>query len=336
MLNLNDIFTAEALDTAYSWLCKQRANFPANADIWHLRFHWHSVRRALLQTLNQQEYTFLPLSVVTKANGEVIHLWSSPDALVLKMLAMALPDALALSPRCTYIKGHGGLKATVNALHSALPDYSYVMKTDVKHYYESIDHTILLQQLDKDIADPFVWRLLVQFVKRTVEVGGTFTSITCGISRGCPLSPVIAAYYLKGLDEKMESDPRYFYRRFMDDVIILAKTRWSLRRAVKIVNQHFNALKIEQAKNKTFIGKIERGFDFLGYRFSLKGLSLASVTIDKMRVKYQQLYEQTKIAPEGAVICARYLTRWLRWTQAGLPGERLFLMTRSPGNAETG
>jgi hypothetical protein len=39
MPNLNDIFTPTTLDTAYSWLCKQRRNFPANADIWHLRFH---------------------------------------------------------------------------------------------------------------------------------------------------------------------------------------------------------------------------------------------------------------------------------------------------------
>ena len=138
------------------------------------------------------------------------------------------------------------------------------------------------------------------------------------------------------LMERMYNDDRYFYRRYMDDIIILASSRWSLRSAVKIVNQNFNALKIEQAKDKTFIGKIERGFDFLGYRFSLQGLSLASVIIDKMRVKYQQLYEQTKTAPEGAVICARYLTRWLRWTQAGLNGERLFLTTRSTGSAETG
>jgi retron-type reverse transcriptase len=133
------------------------------------------------------------------------------------MLAMALPEALALSSLCTHIKGHGGLKATVNDLHAALSDYRYVMKTDVKRYYESIDHTILLKQLDKDIADPFIWRLLVQFVKRSVERGGTFKSIHCGISRGCPLSPIIAAYYLKGLDEQMAGDPRYFYRRYMDD-----------------------------------------------------------------------------------------------------------------------
>jgi RNA-directed DNA polymerase len=120
--------------------------------------------------------------VITKADGESIHLWSSQDALVLKMLAMALPDALALSPLCTHIKGHGGLKATVSDLHAALPDYRYVMKTDVKGYYEFIDHTILLMQLDKDITDSFIWRLLVQFVKRSVERGGTFKSIHCGIS----------------------------------------------------------------------------------------------------------------------------------------------------------
>jgi RNA-directed DNA polymerase len=105
--------------------------------------------------------------------------------------------------------------------------------------------------------------LLVQFVKRSVEVGGTFKSITCGISRGCSLSPIIAAYYLKALDEQIESDPRYFYRRYMDDIIVMAKTRWHLRKAVRTVNQRFHQLKVEQAPDKTFIGKIVKTFDFL-------------------------------------------------------------------------
>ena len=266
----------------------------------------------------KQDYTFLPLSVVTKADGESIHLWSSQDALVLKMLSMALPTALALSPHCTHIKGHGGLKATVSALHAALPDYAYVMKTDVKRYYESIDHTILLKQLDKDITDPFIWRLLVRFVKRSVERGGTFKSIHCGISRGCPLSPVIAAYYLKGLDEQMEGDTRYFYRRYMDDVIVLARTRWHLRKAVRTVNQHFNQLKVAQAPDKTFIGRIEKGFDFLGYRFGLPDLTLAEKTITNAVNKVRQLYEQKQTAPKRAAMLDDYITRWLRWVVAGL------------------
>jgi RNA-directed DNA polymerase len=308
-------------------LCKQRRNFPANADIWHLRFHWHTIRGELPQTLHKQDYTILPLSVVTKADDETLHLWSSHDALVLKMLAMALPDALALSPLCTHIKGHGGLKATVSALQAALPDYTYVMKTDVKGYYESIDHTILLRQLDKDIADPFIWRLLVQFVKRSVERGGTFKSITCGISRGCPLSPVITAYYLKGLDEQMEGDTRYFYRRYMDDVIVLAKTRWHLRKAVRTVNQHFHQLKVEQAPDKTFIGRIAKGFDFLGYHFDGKQLTVAAKTVEKHVLHYRQLYEQLSIkkatSEEMALALGLYVKRWQRWAAAGLQGFKI-------------
>jgi RNA-directed DNA polymerase len=57
-------------------------------------------------------------------------------------------------------------------------------------------------------------------------------------------------------------DPRYFYRRYMDDVIVLAKTRWYLRKAVRTVNQHFNQLKVAQAPDKTFIGVLKRDLIF--------------------------------------------------------------------------
>ncbi|MFT4939907.1 MAG: hypothetical protein ACI88A_002956 [Paraglaciecola sp.] len=77
MLDAKHVFTEYAIDTAYAWLCKQWVNFPANADIWHLRFHWHTLRAELLQALNQQDYTFMPLSMVTNSNGTTLHLWSS-------------------------------------------------------------------------------------------------------------------------------------------------------------------------------------------------------------------------------------------------------------------
>ncbi len=37
--------------------------------------------------------------------------------------------------------------------------------------------------------------------------------------------------------------------------------------------------KLEKAEDKTFIGKLKRGFDFLGYHFSTKGLRIAAVSI---------------------------------------------------------
>ena len=64
----------------------------------------------------------------------------------------------------------------------------------------------------------------------------------------------------------------------MDDWVILAKTRWALRRVVQQVNTILDHLKLEKHPDKTFIGRIDRGFDFLGYRFVADGLRLAAQT----------------------------------------------------------
>jgi RNA-directed DNA polymerase len=173
----------------------------------------------------------------------------------------------------------------------------------------------------------------VQFVKRSVERGGTFKSITCGISRGCAFSPVIAAYYLKGLDEQMAGDTRYFYRRYMDDVIVLAKTRWHLRKALATVNQHFNELIVAQAPDKTLIDKISRGWDFLGYNFDGKQLNVAAKTVAKHVLHYRQLYEQLRMkkatSDEVALALGWYMKRWQRWAAAGLQGFKIDVYERN-------
>ncbi len=52
-----------------------------------------------------------------------------------------------------------------------------------------------------------------------------------------------------------------FYMRFMDDILVLAPTRWRLRKAV---NEVLGSLCLLKHPDKTFIGRTERGFDFLG------------------------------------------------------------------------
>ena len=70
-----------------------------------------------------------------------------------------------------------------------------------------------------------------------------------------------------------------FYARFMDDWVIVAPKRWKLRKVVRVVNQVLNALKVEKHPDKTYIGRAEKGFDFLGYHFVPGYLTLSSQTI---------------------------------------------------------
>lgn len=49
---------------------------------------------------------------------------------------------------------------------------------------------------------------------------------------------------------------------------------------------------MEKAPEKTYIAKIEKGFDFLGYHFSPEGLTVAQQTIERFVVRVTRLYEQ--------------------------------------------
>ncbi len=104
--------------------------------------------------------------------------------------------------------------------------------------------------------------------------GGIYEDVEREIALGCPLSPLMGAFYLKRLDERMVATG-LAYARFMDDWVILAPTRWKLRAAIRLVNKTLAELKLQQHPDKTFIGRVSRGFDFLGYLFTPAGLEVA-------------------------------------------------------------
>lgn len=163
------------------------------------------------------------------------------------------------------------------------------------------------------VQDESVLALLWGYLRRYVSDGGKFLDVTQGISLGCPLSPLMGALFLKPLDDRM-AELGCFYVRFMDDWVVLAPTRWKLRRAIKAVNEVMNNLKVVQHPDKTFIGRIARGFDFLGYWFSPIGLVVANKTVERMLDKVSQLYEQ------GAddLRVEEYVRRWWLWVISGV------------------
>jgi RNA-directed DNA polymerase len=255
MVTAAEILADEVLDSAYAWLCERRKDWPANAHVWTFRRRWAQEKARLRNELLEGTYRVSLLSRVTLKDGQEIDLWSARDALVLKALTIVLTKRLPVSPRCVHVKGHGGAKAAVRQLMTHLPTNRFVLKTDVHSYYDSIDHFLLLEQLAEYVKDRGILNLLCQYMSRSSERGGLFLRYKRGISQGCPLSPLIGAFFLKQLDDRMER-LGLFYVRFMDDILVLSPTRRQLRKAVKVVNQVLSSLRLEKHPDKTFIGTI--------------------------------------------------------------------------------
>ncbi|MCP5008034.1 MAG: hypothetical protein GY941_29480 [Planctomycetes bacterium] len=112
----------------------------------------------------------------------------------------------------------------------------------------------------------------------------------------------------------------------MDDWIVITHARWKLRSAVCTENETLNLLKVEQPQDKTFIGRAERGFDFLGY-FIKPGVSRG--TFERFTERISRLYEH------GAdyVCIGEYVRHWLKWVWAVIEVHRGALKHWGTGRA---
>jgi len=302
---------------AYQWLWKSRKNHPPDSDIWSFKRTWNRKAETIMKSFRTGAYKFDVQAKITLSCGETIALWSSRDALILKVLTNIIQEILKpfLLKTCYHLKGHRGLKGAVRDVVKYLPKYKFFCKTDVDSYYDSVDHYVLLMKLHDYIKDRIIVSYVWQFLNRCVEWGGLYQDIKRGIPRGSSLSPLLGAFYLIELDQKMEKlDVKYF--RYMDDILILAPTRWKLKKAIRLLNQTFNKLKLEKHPDKTLIGKTERGFDFLGYHFNPEGITLAKKTITNFITKALRLYEQEPPHRRMRRL-GEYISRWKRWTTNG-------------------
>jgi RNA-directed DNA polymerase len=302
---------------AYNWLCQSRKKHPPDADIWDFRRSWGTQAGAIMAAFWRGTYRFGLQKKVTLRDGETVALWPSADALVIKVLTRILQARLQplLSRACYHLQGHGGLKGAVREVLKVLPRYRFFCKTDVRSYYDSIDHCTLLLQLHEHIRDRTLMGYLWQFLNRCVEWGGLYQDVRRGIGRGASLSPLLGAWYLRELDRRLEGlEVKYF--RYMDDILILAETRWKLKKAIRVLNRTFDELKLAKHPDKTAMGRVERGFDFLGYHFTPTGLSLAARTLANRAGKALRLYEQEPPHLRMRRL-GEYLSRWHGWALGG-------------------
>ena len=82
---------------------------------------------------------------------------------------------------------------------------------------------------------------------------------------------------------------------------------------VQIVKETLRELRVEQHPDKTFIGRTERGFTFLGYWITKQGVTgVASSAWEGFQERVVRLYEQDGPLEEIRRCIGQYVRRWKR------------------------
>ncbi|MBH3000329.1 transposase [Serratia marcescens] len=315
-------------DTAWKWLCERRKNAPADADIWDLRFHRETEYPRIVNAVNELTYHLTPMLIYRRSKGDRLAQWSARDALVLKWAAIHAEKVLPVHSRCEHGRGNGGSIASVHRLHQILQagEYKFVLRTDIRGYYRNIVKTQLWFQIQRYVVDSRVKEIIRQYLWYSIEDGGDIYTPSTGIPRGCALSPLLGASLLYHVDVRFSSVEDIYYARYMDDFMVLTRTRWRLRQCVAQLNDYFDMRGFEPHPDKTFIGRTARGFDWLGAVFNEHGAAgLAPRSITRHRERCLRLYEQAcrlgLSHSEAMLKVQTYRERWGLWASRLLPDE---------------
>jgi RNA-directed DNA polymerase len=155
----------------------------------------------------------------------------------------------------------------------------FVLKCDVRKYFDSIDQGVLLDLIREKIPCNNTIKVIREIISSYV-----FSGINRGVPLGNITSQIFANMYLNILDEYVKKELRCrFYVRYNDDFVIISNSKeWLEEVRVKIICFVKDRLLLDIPLSKTSLRKIDWGVDFLGFTILPKAVLLRNKTKNKM------------------------------------------------------
>jgi len=180
------------------------------------------------------------------------------------------PSFISNSFSCRIDKGtHKGidiLDKTLRQVSSNNFKPCFVLKCDIKKFFETVDHSILLSIVRKRIKDSKAMWLLEEIIESfSSQYSNIFSQK--GLPIGNLTSQLFANIYLNEFDQFIKQNLEIkHYIRYTDDFVIVAKNKLYLENLIiTIHNFLYDKLALELHPKKITIRRFHQGIDFLGY-----------------------------------------------------------------------
>lgn len=208
------------------------------------------------------------------------------------------------------IPGKGAHKAAAHirkVIAKGGRDIKFVLKMDVRKYFDSVPHDKLMELIERKIKDTRFVALMREIVNVTDE----------GIPLGFYTSQWFANWFLSNLDHfiKERLHAKHYYR-YMDDMVIFGSNKRRLHEMRRAIATELNKLGLEMKGNwqvfRFHNGKKYRFLDFMGFRFYRTRVTLRRSIMYRICRKAKAMSKKEK----ETIYDIRQMLSYLGWLKA--------------------
>lgn len=283
------------LREAHQHVCRNRGSRTAGCDGLNMGV-FNADLENQLSTLAEQlrTQTFRPRPVrrmyIPKKNGKLrpLGIPSIRDRIVQEALRMLLEPIFEAEFYC-YSFGFRPNRSTIDALAlihtraNASGKFYWIIEGDIKAYFDTINHEVLMDLLRRRIRDKKLLSLVWSFLRAGVMEGHLFSDTETGTPQGGIVSPLLANVYLHELDmfmarfsaldwrakrvRRRHGMGNFIHIRYADDFVVMSNGSRAAAEGMREKLSEFlsQQLKLTLSLEKTRITHIDDGFCFLGY-----------------------------------------------------------------------
>ena len=209
------------------------------------------------------------------------------------------PTYIHNSFSCRIGKGnHKGVETLAHMLRQTSKNNTktcFVLKCDIRKFFDSIDHDILIGLIQGKIRDKDTMNLLKEVIASFVGEQPVLFQRK-GVPIGNLTSQLFANVYMNGLDQFIRHDLKVkYYARYTDDFIIILDNENYLKKLLSPIQLFLKEkLKLELHPSKVSIRKYHHGIDFLGYVALPHHIALRTRTKKRMMWKLRNKMAEYK------------------------------------------
>lgn len=176
----------------------------------------------------------------------------------------------------------------------------YILKMDVRKYFENINKEILYKILLKKIKD----KKIIWLTKEILYSNNGKT----GLPIGNYTSQLFANVYLNELDQYIKHKLKCkYYFRYMDDGVLLIKTKEEAKMLLEKIKSFLKVTLELELNSKTQVFKSSQGVNFCGYKINEYRLKIRNRGKRKLKKKIKELKYRIRIGKMTSKEAKKYL-----------------------------